>query len=296
VKTIHREMIETLTHGLKAGGTQTDKAVEYIASLQNPDGGFRGRTSTSDLYYAVFAIDILSAAKADFDRDKLIGYLQTIKIDNLDFIHVCCQIRCRAVMDILQESLKPRLIEQLKRYLCSDGLYHHVQAGQNASVYGTFMAFSAAQDLNVTLIEPTTLMSKLDKFRHPNGSYKNEYGQGAGTLPSTAAVMVMLSQLEIQVDKNTIDWVLSCMTEEDGFAVSPRMPVADLLSTATALQALRLAKADRTSVKEQCRTFIASLRQNSGGFCANSFDPAVDAEYTFYGLLAMGNLYDPTAV
>jgi prenyltransferase beta subunit len=285
-------MTETLTHGLKAGGTQTDKTVEYIASLQNPDGGFRGRTYKSDLYYTVFAIDILLAAKADFDRDKLIGYLQGLKSDNLDFIHLCCLIRSAATMSILEDSLKLRLMEQLKQYLCSDGLYHHVQAGQNASVYGTFMAFSAAQDLNVTLVEPATLMSKLDKFRHPNGSYKNEYGQGVGTLPSTAAAMVMQSQLQMPVDKKTTDWVLDCITEEDGFAVSPRMPVADLLSTATALQALRLAKADITPIKEQCRPFVASLLQNNGGFCAISFDPAVDVEYTFYGLLAMGNLHD----
>jgi prenyltransferase beta subunit len=292
VKTIHQEMIETLTHGLKAGGTQTDKTVGYIASLQNPDGGFRGRTSQSDLYYTVFAVDILFAAKAEFDRDKLIGYLQALKIDNLDFIHLCCRIRCMAVMNILEDSLKHPLIERLKQFLCSDGLYHHVQTGQNASVYGTFMAFSAAQDLKETLVEPETLMSKLEKYRHPNGSYKNEYGQGAGTLPSTAAVMVMQSQLQMPVDKKTTDWVLDCMTEQDGFAVSPRMPVADLLSTATALQALRLAKNDMTPVITQCRTFAASLRQNNGGFCANSFDPAVDAEYAFYGLLAMGNLHE----
>jgi geranylgeranyl transferase type-2 subunit beta len=285
-------MIETLTHGLKAGGTQTDKAVEYIALLQNPDGGFRGRTSTSDLYYTVFAVDILFAAGADFNRDRLIQYLKAINPGNLDFIHLCCQIRCAAVMNILEDGLKQRLIEQLKRFLCSDGLYHHVTAGQDASVYGVFMVFSAAQDLMETLIEPATLTAKLDKFRHPNGSYKNEYGQGAGTLPSTAAVMVMQSQIQMPVDNKTIDWVLSCMTEEDGFAVSPRMPVADLLSTATALQSLRQSRTDITALKDQCRTFVDSLRQNNGGFCANSFDPTVDAEYTFYGLLALGNLHD----
>jgi prenyltransferase beta subunit len=285
-------MIDTLGRGLKANGLEADKAVRYIVSLQNSDGGFRGRTSESDLYYTVFAVDILSTAGAHFDRDKLIQYLHLAEPEKLDFIHLCCQIRCAAVMNILDEGLKQRQIERLKQFLCSDGLYHHVTAGQNASVYGTFMAFSAAQDLKETLIEPATLTSKLDKFRHPNGSYKNECGQGAGTLPSTAAVMVMQSGLEMPIEKQTIDWILSCMTEEEGFAVSPRMPVADLLSTATALQALHQTQADVTPIKEQCRTFVMSLLQNNGGFCANSFDPAVDAEYTFYGLLAMGNLYD----
>jgi hypothetical protein len=285
-------MIDALELGLKAGGTQTDKTIVYIASLQNPDGGFRGRTSESDLYYTVFAVDILSAAAADFDCNNLIRYLQGLSPDNLDFIHLCCQIRCLAAMNVLEEGLKPSLIARLKRFMCSDGLYHHVQAGQNASVYGTFMAFSASQDLKETLVEPATLTTKLDKFRHPNGSYKNEYGQGAGTLPSTAAVMVMQSQLQIPVDNKTTNWILDCMTEQDGFAVSPRMPVSDLLSTATALQALRQAGVDAASTKEQCRTFVDSLRQNNGGFCANSFDPAVDAEYTFYGLLTVGNLHD----
>jgi hypothetical protein len=285
-------MIDTLGLGFKACGTQTDETIAYIASLQNTDGGFRGRTSTSDLYYTVFAVDILSAAAVAFDRGRLIQYLQGIETASLDFIHLCCLIRCMTVVDILEDGLKLRFVEQLKRFLCGDGLYHHVQARQNASVYGTFMAFSAAQDLQETLVESAVLTSKLDKFRHPNGSYKNEFGQGAGTLPSTAAVMVMQSQLQMPIDKITIDWILDCMTEEDGFAVSPRMPVADLLSTATALQALRQAGVDAASFKEQCRAFVDSLRQNNGGFCANSFDPTVDAEYTFYGLLAMGNLYE----
>jgi prenyltransferase beta subunit len=292
VKTIRREMLETLHRGLKSGSPGVNPIVNYITSLRNPDGGFRGRTSASDLYYTVFAVDILSAAEADFDHRGLVHYLHAMEPKNLDFIHLCCWIRCAAEMKVIDDDLKRHLVERLKQFLCNDGLYHHVAAGPNASVYGTFMMFSAAQDLKETLIEPVTLLSKLGKFCYPNGAYKNEYGQGAGTLPSTAAAMVMQSQLGMPVEKQTIDWVLSCLTEEGGFAVSPRMPVADLLSTATALQALRQANIDITAIQGPCRDFVAALNQDGGGFCANIFDPAVDAEYTFYGLLAMGNLHD----
>jgi hypothetical protein len=285
-------MIEILKKGLKADLSQSDKTLRYILSLQNSDGGFRGRTAQSDLYYTVFAVDVLCAAGAEFDRSGLMRYIRAFEPENLDFVHVCCLIRCAAVMNILEAGLKSKILSRFKQFLCGDGLYHHVQAGQNGSVYGTFMAFSASQDLKEILIDPAKLLSVLNKFCNSNGSYKNEYGQGAGTLPSTAAAMVMHAQLENPPDQAAIQWIFSCMTEEDGFAVSPRLPVADLLSTATALEALRQAGADTSSFREQCRVFAASLRQANGGFCANSFDPAVDAEYTFYGLLAIGNLHE----
>ena len=291
MKTTGREMIKTLRRGLDLFGPQADKIIAYIASLQNADGGFRGRTTASDLYYTMFAEEILLAAQADFDRNGLIRYLHTIQPRSLDLIHLCCWIRCAADVDILNERHKGSLIESLNDFRCEDSLFHHVQRGRDSSVYGAFLALSAALDLDEVVAEPSEVVSRFVKFRNADGSYRNELQEGVGTIPATAAAIVVQSQLGYLTAPQTIEWILSCLMEEGGFAVGPMMPIADLLSTATALQALRQASVDLTGIRKNCRAFVEELfRENAGGFRANAFDATVDAEYTFYGLLALGNL------
>jgi prenyltransferase beta subunit len=292
VKTFRRDILEILERGWNSAGPRREPIIAYIAGLQNSDGGFRGRTSQSDLYYSVFAGEILLSAQADFDRAGLIRYLHTIDPQRLDFIHLCCWIRCAADMNILDRQLKTDFIKRLAAFHCEDGMFHHVTAGRQGSVYGTFLAMSAQQDMDETVAAAESLILKLDEFRNPDGSYRNELQEGGGMIPSTAAAMVMLSQSGIAIEQQTIEWILSCLTDEGGFAVSPMIPVADLLSTATALQALRPALVDLTGIKKRCGSFVEALFQDVGGFCANTFDATIDSEYTFYGLLTLGNLYE----
>ena len=62
------------------------------------------------------------------------------------------------------------------------------------------------------------------------------------------------------------------------------MPVADLLSTFTALLTLRdLGALDRVD-RERARAFAMSLVTPAGGFRAGVWDDQADVEYTFYGL------------
>lgn len=290
MKTFRRDILEVLERGWDSVGPRCEPIIAYIAGLQNSDGGFRGRTPQSDLYYSVFAGEILLSAQADFDRAGLIRYLHTIDSQHLDFIHLCCWIRCAADISILDRQLKTNFIRRLAAFRCEDGLFHHVAAGREGSVYGTFLAMAAQQDMGETVAAAESLILKLDEFRNPDGSYRNELQAGGGMIPSTAAAMVMLSQSGIAIEQQTIEWVLSCLTDEGGLAVSPMMPVADLLSTATALQALRWGGTDLTGIKTRCGSFVDGLFQDVGGFSANAFDSTIDSEYTFYGLLTLGNL------
>jgi hypothetical protein len=43
-------------------------------------------------------------------------------------------------------------------------------------------------------------------------------------------------------------------------------------------------------MRERCLDFIDSLWTNKGGFHGHWADDDLDAEYTFYGLLALGHL------
>ena len=64
----------------------------------------------------------------------------------------------------------------------------------------------------------------------------------------------------------------------------------DLLSTATALHALRGMDRDLEPFKEPCLDFIDSLWVNRGSFYGSWGEAYLDCEYTFYGLLALGHL------
>jgi hypothetical protein len=64
----------------------------------------------------------------------------------------------------------------------------------------------------------------------------------------------------------------------------------DLLSTAVALHGLNGAGFDLRPLQESCLDYIDSLWSNEGGFHGNWTDHALDCEYTYYGLLALGHL------
>ena len=70
----------------------------------------------------------------------------------------------------------------------------------------------------------------------------------------------------------------------------PEAPMPDLLSTATALHSLVIAGFKIDHIKEKCLDFIDSLWCGKGGFYGSWADTVVDCEYTYYGLLALGNL------
>jgi len=65
--------------------------------------------------------------------------------------------------------------------------------------------------------------------------------------------------------------------------------MSDLLSTAVALYALRLASVELGDLREACLDFVDSL-WSPGGFHGCVADRTPDCEYTFYGLLALGSL------
>lgn len=289
MRTIRQDMIEALGRGLRAAGPDKEKMLSYLGSLQNPDGGFRGRSTTSDLYYSVFATEPLLTAGGGCDRYGLAGYLKTIDPSRLDFIHLCCLIRLMGNLTLLDEGMTAQLKKQLDAFRCEDGYFHHVEPTARGSVYGAFMAMGAYQELGCAS-DFGRVESFVNTFINDDGSFGNDMQTSMGTVPATAAAMVMLRQAGCAVHPASVQWLLSCMTDDGGMAVSPVMPVADLLSTSTALHSLRLAGVDVGPIHEAALRFVSSCLTDGGGFQAHVFDPAVDSEYTFYGILALGNL------
>ncbi|MEI9898240.1 MAG: prenyltransferase/squalene oxidase repeat-containing protein [Chthoniobacter sp.] len=127
--------------------------------------------------------------------------------------------------------------------------------------------------------------------RTPDGAWANARGLKAGSTNATAAAVTLLHQLGVPVNQSVGDWLLAQAHPDGGFLAMPAAPMPDLLSTATALHALScLEREVPPAVRERCLDFIDTLWNAEGGFHGHWADDHLDAEYTFYGLLALGHL------
>jgi prenyltransferase beta subunit len=268
-------------------------AAEYLLSHQNPDGGFRDRAGTSDLYYTVFGIEGLVALGGTFDRAAAREYLRSFgEGDSLDFIHLACLIRGWA--DLGDQPLEPHtrdgLLKNLLTYRSEDGGFSDSLGAEHGTAYGCFLALAACQDLAHSLQEAEQFVESVGRLRRDDGSFANDAHSPEGSTPATAAAMVTLHQMGIGNFQPQVDWLLKRTKAIGGFIATARAPMQDLLSTATALHALATVRADYDAARRPCLEFVDSLWEPQGGFCGNWMDETVDCEYTFYGLLALGYL------
>ncbi len=292
--TLREQMLETASRAKDVLGDSAGLVAEFLLGQLNPDGGFSGRSYESDLYYTVFGIESLLALGAEFDRSKIISYLDAFGDgENLGLIDLACLARCRAALDCVSSDLAKGIAGHIETYHCADGGYNVNGAG-NGAVYGCFLAMAAYQDLELDLPDAERLLDCVKSLKTEDGGYANETGLEMSLTPTTAAALMVLEYFNEPKDDLAISWLFSCLGTEGGFYVMGNAPIPDLLSTATALHTLGAlgVAAERISgpVKERCLDYIDSLWDSRGAFCGNEMDRELDCEYVFYGLLAMGQL------
>ena len=134
------------------------------------------------------------------------------------------------------------------------------------------------------------LGSSLMRLLLQDGSFANEPGMMEGTTTATAAAVTLFRHLGLPHHPGTGDWLLQRIHASGGFLATPRAPLPDLLSTATALHALVSLEISTGHLRDLCLDFVDSLWSAEGGFHGHWADDDLDAEYTSYGLLALGHL------
>ncbi|MDQ3813605.1 MAG: hypothetical protein M3347_06605, partial [Armatimonadota bacterium] len=265
----------------------------FLRGQINSDGGFRDRTGKSDLYYTVFGIEGLIALRADFPATSTATYLHTFGDGaDLDFVHLTCLARCWAALphDLRANVPRERILQRIEGYRSADGGYSATGGAEQGTVYACFLALGAYQDLSEELPASTGLLNCLSALQTEDSGYANQADMPLGLTPSTAAAVTLLRNLGQRPDPALGDWLLARCHAEGGFFATPLAPIPDLLSTATALHALAGMQMDFDSIKEPCLDFIDSLWTNSGAFYGHWADDALDVEYTYYALLALGHL------
>lgn len=269
----------------------------YLLGQINDDGGFRGRAQASDLYYTVFGMTALSALGVEFSLDRSWNYLGNFGDGaNLDFIHLTCLARCRAICRFMGDGMFPEtsddaLIIRMEEFRAACGGYNHTAKGmRKGTVYAAFLAYCAYEDCGTKIPAMGDMLGSVEGLKCAGGGYSNDESILSGTTTATAAAMVLHHKAGAGTDDSTVNWLLNRCTARGGFLAGEHARMPDLLSTGTALHALKTVGAtpgDRTAA---CRKFIDLLWMEDGGFAGTPADLTIDCEYTFYALLGLGSL------
>ena len=289
------EMIQVARLARNQLGDSTSLVREFLQDQQSPDGAFCDKTGAPDLYYTVFGLDCCKALQIDVDVVPLSRWLSTHAdaLNELDFVHLSSLARCLAYLppEDRHKSLVTDACRALQEYSLPGGGFRQTHDANEPSVYATFLATMALQDLGVVQ-EAETLahVTFLRDAMKPDGGFANEATRGVATTPATAAAVTLLRGSGQAFSPASLHWLMSRLYPEGGFFATPSAPVPDLLSTAVALHALAGSALPLDQISDVCLDYVDTLWTTKGGFFGNWAEDHVDVEYTFYGLLALGHL------
>ncbi len=284
------EMIRTAARArllLHADGLES--IIQFLECQSHPDGGFRGRTPASDLYYSVFGLSCLVALDRPLPATPTAPRFAADASADLDFVHLASAARCQT-LQLSPDSASRALpfLQRLEGFRSGDGGYHHLAArAATGTVYGAFLACLAYQESGLRIPGQELLLSTLEARRTPDGGYANTTGVSQSTATATAAAILLQRWLADENDLPALAALQHCLCPAGGYLAFAGAPAPDLLSTATSLYALRSAGIQHASITLH-EAFIESLWHDNGGFCGHAADRQSDVEYTFYALLALG--------
>ena len=281
------DMLQAASKAPQLLGDSTARVEQFLRSQLNPDGGFKDRAGDSDVYYSVFGLAGLMAIGAEVPWDLVADYLASItNVESLDLVHTGCLARCWAALpEGYGGGPRDAIRRRVMAFRSGDGAFAAKPGKASGTLYGCYVAVGIHEDLGIPI--PAAVADSVAKLRQADGGYANGDGPVIGLIPATAAAVVILPKL---VGADTAQWMLTQQHAKGGFLAIPDAPIPDLLSTATALHALATLHADLQPLKETTLDFIDTLWSPDGGFHGHWEDDALDCEYTFYGLLALGHL------
>jgi len=288
------QMLQIARFAPKALGDSARLVRDFLLRQITPEGGGADRAGRPDLYYTIFVLAGLEALQAEIPRSRITPFVSGFGDgEGLDFVHLGALARCRAAIgsEKMRGGLADAILARLEAFRTGDGGYDVKPGAQHGNAYGCFVALGAYQDLGAELPDPLRMVQCLKFLETPDGAWGNVRGMRQGTVPATAAAITLLHQLGMPINTTAGDWLLAQIHGDGGWVAVPGAPLPDLLSTATALHALScLDRPLPDALREKCLDFVDTLWSAEGGFHGHWADDALDAEYTFYGLLALGHL------
>ena len=289
------------------------KITGFVMSRMNDDGGFQGRSSSSDIYYTFFALATLASLGASKPISPVVSYIKKIDSDKLGFIDLYCMACMQPIITYLRIPVKLRplalasarkskmftgktaqdLVGRLEDYRSKDGGYNqNIRNSKHGTVYASFLACQAYDNLGFEIPDKTGILNSLEGLKSDDNGYANQPDMACGTTTATAASGIMIQFLTGNTPRPIGQWLIGQFLPCGGFRASPQTPIADMLSTATAVLALKHMGHNFKS-KPGIIDFVESHWDDSGGFFGSLLDRKCDCEYTFYALLTLGCLLEP---
>ncbi|MBI3824096.1 MAG: geranyl transferase [Planctomycetes bacterium] len=287
-------------------GPLRERQADYLASMQNPDGGFSGREGESDLYYTGFGLRGLSVLDAltpeiceraaRFLRECLTK--QASVVDFFSFLYATVLVQASSGIDVLEGSpadWRQRVADTLDTFRTKDHGYNKSPGASSGSTYHTFLVGLCFELLGQSLPNPDEVLRFVASRRRDDGGYVEVAAmRRSGTNPTAAAIgllhLLKGNALNADEAEPTIDYLAEMPSMEGGLRANDRIPLADLLSTFTGCWTLaELGALDRIE-PARALEYVTSLEREEGGFLGGVWDEATDVEYTFYGVGSLGLL------
>ena len=291
---VRLELIQVARLGAKLLGDSAELVREFHRRQWTVAGGGSDRSGRPDLYYTVFTLNGCEALGAPIPDAQLEIWLKTFgEGEGLDLVHVTSLARCWASLGKrrMPAGLGKALLARLESFRKPDGGYDGASHKPHGTAYGSFLALGAYQDLGKFPPRPLSIVQSLKRLETPDHAWNNSPGLPVGSTNPTAGAVTLLRHLHLPLNPAIGDWLLARLHPQGGFTAVPGAPMPDLLSTATALHALACLDRRLTpGQRERCLDFVDTLWSAEGGFHGHWADDHLDAEYTFYGLLALGHL------
>jgi len=297
-----------LTLRLAAGVERLDaeerrRIASFFRARQDSSGGFTGRQGRADVYYTSFAVRGLGLL-GELDAPGIESHLVQKIEESREASFSCTETISLFFATHLWEGYSGRtllgdgLLNRFERFRRKDGGYASSEKAAFSSTYHTFLVFGLLEHLVPDFpINEEELHQFLQKRQRSDGGFVElEPLAHSGTNPTVAGLGLLAClrnrSISIPMDhlrEKALRYLRECQTPSGGFQANGRTPVADLLSTFTALSMLYEEDCEDQIDLSSAWNFVQSLKRetpNGLGYVGGTWDHEPDVEYTFYGLAA----------
>ena len=289
--TLTDEMTAAAEHSVRTEYCDAERIERFLISKLADNGGFCGRGRAGEIYYTQFALMALKAIginPADICDSRFMH--SCLAMEGLELVDLTSLARCLALMGMTEDrSLTEPLIMAIEKYRSSDGGYGSRVNAEKGTIYTTFMAAGGIEDLGGEL-NSSGFSHCLTPYTQADGGRVPDEMIPVSMTPVTAAVAVLAAHFDFP-DDGAAAWLVDSFRTDGGVGVARNSPESDLLSTAVTLHAIaRSGRSPEDEAVESALKYVRYLCLHEGGFISCPSDMEADVEYTFYGMLALGEL------
>ena len=276
-------MMQTLRKGKRKLSREAQEHIrQYIESQRIDALFFMNKSRDADLYYTVFGLMLSCIFGLRIDREKARREWELCEVDRQDLVHYAAYMRSSILLDVSGNKLWRLLFPDKEQALPAFRTFPH---NDSCSPYSRFVWLSLMEDLRRRIDNKKGIMESLNAYRIPGGGYSNRLGGLSASVNATAAALSVGGQLAGYRPTEDVTYLYERQDESGGFRATGQTLLPDMLSTATALFALRCYGVEP---RVNPAAFIEAHWLESGGFAPSLAEGNSDIEYTFYGILALG--------